>query len=205
MILHMLLKEIREELIEFGNHLLEEKLVHDMQGNISVMDTATGFIVITPSAIPYRLRKPEDICVLDTELNVIEGGKKPTSELALHTTLYRHRKDIKAIIHTHPIHTCVFAVAHEPIPQILSEVTMGFIGDVPLAPYAEPGTQKLADIVYKTMGENKVSCILAHHGLVTVSDNLSKSLQITLAIEDAANINIMVRSMGAKVHLINGA
>lgn len=197
----MLLKDIREEIVTLGNFLLDEKLVHDMQGNISYFDRESGMIAITPSAVPYRIRKAVDICVVDIEGNVLVGENRPTSEIALHTALYKKRSDIRAIIHTHPVHAGVFSITHEPIPQALTEVTMGFKGEVPVAPYACPGTQKLADLICRAM-KSKSACILANHGLVTVADTLGKAIQMTLAIEDEANMVIMARSMGAEIYPI---
>jgi L-ribulose-5-phosphate 4-epimerase len=198
----MLLEELRKQIVIFGNQLFDEKLVHDMQGNISIIDRASGLIAITPSAIPYRQRTAEDICVLDLNGKIIQGEKHPTSELALHLTLYRNRNDACSVIHTHPIHASVFAITQEMLPQVLPEVAMGFSGDIPVAQYAPPGTQKVADFACDAMKPDKTACLLANHGLVVVSKNVSEALHMTLAIVDAANMIIMARSMGSKVYLL---
>lgn len=198
----MLLQEIREAIVELGNQLLEEKLVHDQQGNISFYDREKGLMAITPSGIYYHVRKAEDICVMDLQGHILEGDKAPTSELALHTTLYRNRTDINAVIHTHPLHACVFSVLNEPIPQVLAEATMGFSGSVFLAPYAPPGTQKLADTVLMAMEPDKKACVLANHGLLTAADDLKKALQMSIAIEDAAYILLMSRIVGGNIHYL---
>jgi L-ribulose-5-phosphate 4-epimerase len=195
----MLLKEIREEIVELGIRMLEEKLVHDMQGNMSFYERGSGLIAVTPSAIPYKLRKAHDICVVDLQGNLIEGSRRPTSEIALHSVLYKSRADISAIVHPHPVHASVFAVIAEPIPQVLTEVTMGFKGDVPVAGYGRPGTLEVAKLTASAMAPNKRACLMANHGLVTAAENLGMAFHITLAVEDAANIVIMARSMKAKI------
>lgn len=198
----MLLQEIREAIVEIGHKLLEEKLAHDQQGNISLYDREKGLMAITPSGIDYQIRKAEDICVMDLQGNILEGEKAPTTELALHTILYRSRPDINAVIHTHPLHVCVFSVLGEPIPQVLAEATMGFSGSVPLAPYASPGTQKLADMALMAMEPDKKACILANHGLVTAAADLKKALQMSIAIEDAAYIVLMARMAGGDINYL---
>jgi len=200
--MQMLLQEMREAIVEFGNKLLEEKLVHDQQGNISLYDREKGLMAITPSGIDYHVRKAEDICVMDLQGNILEGDKAPTSELALHNTLYRNRPDINAVIHTHPLHVCVFSVLNEPIPQVLAEATMGFSGSVPLAPYASPGTQKLADMALIAMEPDKKACVLANHGLLTAAADLKKALHISIAIEDAAYIVLMSRIAGGNINYL---
>jgi len=69
----MLLKELRQQVLEFGCMMHDAKLVRDGQGNISVLDEESGYIVITPTTIPYGKRKIEDIGVVDRNRHLIDG------------------------------------------------------------------------------------------------------------------------------------
>lgn len=198
----MLLKQTRQSILETGLNLYKDRFIRDMQGNISVCDPKTGLIAITPSAIPYIKRRLEDICIIDINGKIIEGARKPTSELALHTEIYKSRKDCTAVIHTHPINSTVFAITHESIPCVLSEVAMGFAGDVPCAPYTKLGTPEVGEKVVKAMGISSMACIMANHGLVTIGSDLSNALHITYAVEDTAEIIIKARSMNSKIHTL---
>ena len=191
-------KQLKLQIIEIGLKLLDEGFVRDTQGNISIFSENDGMIVITPAGIPYRKRREEDILIVDITGRLVEGCRRPTSEIALHLELYKRRKDIRAVIHTHPIYCCVFSIIHEAIPQVMSEVTMGFNGWVPFAPYAKPGTQEVTELACKAMGEQHYACLLANHGLVTAGKNIEDVYRMTVAIEDAAHMIIMARSMGAK-------
>jgi len=194
----MLLQEIREKIVEIGNRMVEDGVAHGSQGNISCYDTESGLIAITPSAVPYRFRKPEDITVIDIDQKIIEGKWRPTSEIAVHMIFYRRRKDVKAVIHSHAPYSTVFGVINEPVPSILTEAALCLTGPIPVAPYFRPGTQEVAELTFKAMGENGAAGILAHHGLVTVAGNLDQAYDSTMAAETTARIVIMARSMGAK-------
>jgi L-ribulose-5-phosphate 4-epimerase len=193
------LEEQRQLIVEFGLQMLNDKLAHDGQGNISVYDRESGLIAITPSAIPYLDRKAEDICVVDIDGKVVEGHWKPTSEHALHYVFYRNRNDVNAVVHTHALNSTVFGIIGEEfLPVVLNEAAMGMGGPIPVAPYARPGTEELGEITCQAAGAG-VGAIMAHHGLVTVGDTLAHAYMSTQAIETTAKTIILARSMGAEV------
>lgn len=200
----MLLEEMRKKLVAIGDVLYKSGFVRDMQGNFSIYDKKSGLIVITPSQIPYSKHNANNMCVIDCDGNIIEGleGCKPTSEIALHTKIYKNIPGVYAVIHTHPIHVCAFSIAHEPIRQTLADVTLGFHGEVPIADYADPGTAAVADEALKVMKNGKNRCILAHHGLLVADTTLEKCLKSTFAIDDEAKTLLLARAAGMHVEYL---
>ncbi|MGE5678467.1 MAG: class II aldolase/adducin family protein, partial [Pseudomonadota bacterium] len=87
----MILKELRDKVIETALKARREKLIPLTMGNFSARDKATGLICITPSGMDYDLLKTDDIVVLDHEGNIAEGNRKPSIEAALHCAVYRRR------------------------------------------------------------------------------------------------------------------
>ena len=156
----------------------------------------TGLAAITPSAVPYDDRDIEDICVVDLEGSIVEGNWKTTSETPLHLIYYKKRPDITAVIHTHALKATVFSViGNEPMPMILNEAAMGIGGAVPIAPYARPGSEELAEVTYNAVGEG-FAAIMAHHGLITIGPTIELAFAATVAVETTADTIIMARSMG---------
>jgi len=201
----MLLKDLREQIVIIGNRIAADGLAHTGQGNISAMDPESGLIAITPSAIPYHLRTPEDIVVIDLNRKIVEGKWQPTSEIALHLRFYQTRPDVKAVIHTHAPYASVFGIVHEPIPMVLIESAAALSGPVPVAPYARPGSEEVAEVTQKAMGESGVACVMANHGLVTVGTNLEQAYGATLAAETSARLVILARAMGGQVKTLDEA
>lgn len=198
----MLLAGLREKVIEIGLQLLQDRLVHHGQGNISVIEREGGYIAITPSGMPYHKRQPEDICLIDIDQHIIEGRWRPTSEIALHMVFYRNRKDVNAVIHTHAPYATIYSIIGEKsLPMVLNESAMCLGGPLPVTPYGRPGTQELAQITYDSIG-NGLGAIMAHHGLVTIGATLERAYDATLAAEATAHAIIMARAIGATAHTL---
>ncbi len=195
----MLLKELREQVIETCLKMLADGVAFGTQGNVSTFDRERGLVVISPSALAYQTMKPEDVCVVDLEGKPVESKWKPTSELPLHLVFYNKRSDVGAVVHTHALYCTTFSVINEPVPMILNEAAMNLTGPIPIAPYERPGSKELAEVSLKAMGPNGIAVIMAHHGLVTVGANLAAAYESTLAAEMTAHTVILARSMGKEV------
>ena len=193
----------REKIIATGKKLLADGVIHDGQGNFSVFNRESGLVAITPSAVPYNERTPEDICVVDLDGNMIEGKWKSTSETFLHLIYYQKRTDVNAVIHTHALKSTVFGIiGKEPMPMVLNEASMGLGGSVPIAPYARPGTKELAEVTFNAVGDG-FAAIMAHHGLITMGDTIEHAYFGTLAAEATAEVLIMAHSMGARATIMD--
>ena len=100
----------KEKLLWAGQEMLRRGLTVETWGNLSLRDPETGLVYLTPSAMPYHTITEADVVVMDLSGRVVEGHRNPTIEKDLHLGLYRTHPEINAIIHTHPVHSKVFAV-----------------------------------------------------------------------------------------------
>lgn len=195
----MKLVEERKQILEVSRKLLAADVIRDGHGNFSIYDRESGLVAITPSAVPYDQRDVEDICIVDLDGNLVEGKWKSTWETSLHLIYYRNREDINAVVHTHAPKATVFGViGTEPMPMILNESAMGIGGPVPIAPYARPGTDELAEVTYRATGDG-FAAVMAHHGLITVGVNIDYAYIATMAVEATADTLIMARCLGREV------
>ena len=48
----MLLEELRQKVVEYGNKLISSGLTIGTAGNISMYDPESGYMVISPSGVP---------------------------------------------------------------------------------------------------------------------------------------------------------
>lgn len=76
----MLLQAIREELVEYGRHMLERGLTRNSGGYLSVYDRKENLIAITPSGLDYRATKPENIILATPEGVQVDGIGKVSTE-----------------------------------------------------------------------------------------------------------------------------
>ncbi|HLS53576.1 MAG TPA: class II aldolase/adducin family protein, partial [Tissierellaceae bacterium] len=96
----MILQELREELISIGIQLKEYGLITLTGGNVSGRDPKTGLVAITPSGMAYEALEAQDVVVVNLDGEIIDGERKPSSDLITHLQIYRAKEDINGIIHT---------------------------------------------------------------------------------------------------------
>jgi L-ribulose-5-phosphate 4-epimerase len=128
----MLLKNLREEVLEANLELVRRGLVLYTFGNASGVDRNQGLLVIKPSGVDYDELKPEHMVVTDLDGKVVEGTLRPSSDLDTHTLLYREFEQIGAVVHTHSEFATSFAQAGMPIPAFGTTHADYFYGPVPV-------------------------------------------------------------------------
>ena len=197
----------RRKICEIGRRLCELGLVVASDGNISARISADE-ILCTPTGISKGQMQPDDLCTLDLSGNQIGGTRRPSSESRLHLEIYRQRSDVTSVIHAHPPHATAFAITRQAIPAgILPEVEL-FLGEIPIAGYATPGTDALAESVVPFLDLSKV-VVLANHGTVSYEkgpdcvESLERSLWWTEILENYARVLLLSRSVGAPAYLTN--
>src|SRR5438045_9524203 len=112
----MLLKSLREEVLEANLELVRRGLVLYTFGNASGIDRGEGLVAIKPSGVPYDSMKPEDLVVVGLDGNIVEGILRPSSDLATHLILYRAFPAIGGIAHTHSRAATAWAQGGRAIP-----------------------------------------------------------------------------------------
>lgn len=193
----MLLEGERGEIVRFGRKLVSSRLTSGTGGNLSVMDREAGLVAISPSGMEYDETEAADVPVLDPDGVVVEGGRRPSSELGFHLALYRARPDIRAVVHTHSVYATTMACLQWEIPAV--HYLVAFSGHkVPLAPYATFGSPELADGVAKSIGSHN-AVLLANHGLVTVGPNLATAFAVAEEIELVARVYYQAKCVGEPV------
>lgn len=129
----MLLKELREEVLEANLELVRRGLVLYTFGNASGVDRQQGLVVIKPSGVDYDKLKPEHMVVTNLEGEIVEGNLRPSSDLDTHTLLYREFPTIGAVVHTHSDYATSFAQAGMAIPALGTTHADYFYGPVPVS------------------------------------------------------------------------
>lgn len=196
----MILDELRLELVFYAKKMYSSQLVQATQGNISIRDQASGLICVTPSGLDYDKLTAKDIVVVDENGTVVDGGRKPTTELPLHLLLLRKRKNIHCVMHTHSPYATVFGITYQPLPIVLAEAAMCLGGTIPVAPYQRSGTQAFAELIVHTLG-NGMAVIWGNHGSMVVGKNLPFTFSAAHALEDNAKMYLLAKQIGTPIPL----
>ena len=190
------MNDFRKLIVASGLRMYDMNLTVGTWGNISLRDTETGRIYLTPSGMNYHQCCSDDIVVCDASGAIIEGERVPTIEKDLHVGIYQKRPDVNAIVHTHPIYSLVFATLGEDIPLVIDEAAQ-LLGDtVRCAEYALPGTTELAENCLKALGDKSNACLLKSHGAVCVAGNMDMAFVIATVLEQTAQVYYMGRAIG---------
>lgn len=184
-------REAREAVVRYAPALAD--LTPGRTGNLSVRDGDA--IAVTPTGVPYDAFDAADVPVVSLDGEQLAGRMAPSSEVPMHTGIYRHDRP-GAIVHTHSPWATTMATLHQALPPVhYMIVTVG--REVPLADYAPFGTEELAANVVGAMAEaDSDAAILANHGLVVTGPDVATAVENTRHVEDLCRLYLRASSVG---------
>ena len=176
--------ELREAIIATARAMNDVGINRGTSGNVSAR-VAGGFLV-TPSAVPYAMTMPDDIVKVDDGGNS-SGRRHPSSEWRFHRDIYLRRPEVQAIVHTHSPFATTLACLDRGIPAFHYMIAVAGGSDIRCAPYATFGTQELSDHAVAAL-DGRRACLLAHHGMISVGDDLESALALAIEVESLAEM-----------------
>ncbi len=186
--------ELAQQVCEAGRELIKKGLVARSWGNISIRFDKKHML-ITPSGRTYEEMQPQDIVLVDLQSLKYEGELKPSSEYVLHAEIYKQRKEINAVIHTHQMNASTVAAARREVPPILDDMAQIIGPSVRVADYALPGTKKIVKATVKAL-KGRNAALLANHGAVCIGRNLEEAFIVSEILEKACKAFIEAEFLG---------
>jgi L-fuculose-phosphate aldolase len=184
----------RKAVIDAGKELVREGLVSRSWGNISVR-VDDDYMLITPSGRTYEDLKPEELVLMNFRTLKYEGTVKPSSEFLLHAEVYKQRKDIHAVIHTHQKNASTVAAARREIPPIIDDMAQIIGPSVRVTRYTVAGTKKFARGAVKAL-RGRQAALLANHGALCAGRSLQEAFTVSQILEKAAGAFIEASFLG---------
>jgi len=151
-------------------------------GNISVRHDAG--LLITPTSVPYETMRPEQIVYMELD-GSHDPAQRPSSEWRFHLDILRARPDTNAVVHAHPPYATTLAIMGLEIPPIHYMIACAGGDTIRCAPYATFGTQELSQHAVSAL-EDRLACLLEHHGMIAVGTSLSKAMWLAVEVETLA-------------------
>jgi L-fuculose-phosphate aldolase len=185
------LRAEREGVVVHARRMAADGLAVGTSGNLSAR--AGDLVAITPSGVPYDVLTPEDVVVVDLEGAPVEGRLRPSSEVPMHTAVYR-ATDAGAVVHTHPIHATALSTVCDELPPIHYMVVL-LGGPVRVAPYAPYGTEELARLGVEALA-GRSAVLLANHGATTYGDDLAQAYERSVLLEWLCRLWAQARALG---------
>ena len=186
--------ELRQEIADFSRLCYQKDYLAATDGNLSVR-LGDGNILCTPTRINKGFVRPEDSVVVDLDGELVRGHRKASSEIEMHTLIYRLRPDINAVVHCHPQAATAYAAAGIPLNKaLISEVVLA-LGCIPIADYGTPGTPELTEQLTPFVAHYD-ALLMANHGVVTYGVDLMDAYNRMDTVEHFAMISIYTRVLG---------
>ena len=168
-------------------------------GNISLR-VSDDIIVITPSATDKGRMKWSEVGLMNIFGENLTPDLKPSIEYEMHLSIYKKKKEVKAIVHAHPVFASAFTAMKCKINTNLTAEARAILGDPVLVPYALMGTADLASVAAENILHSDI-LILENHGILTTGSNLLQAFDKIEVLENAAKMTLIVQLTGKKSQL----
>jgi L-fuculose-phosphate aldolase len=189
------LPKVRAELVAASRKVAELGWVANHDGNLSVRLTGNR-LLITPTAYAKRDVDDASLIIVDLAGKVLEGRKKPFSELELHLAMYRARPDLEVVLHAHPPHATAFGLAGlELTPIAMPEIIVSLGERIPTLPRAMPKTPEAVSLVEQAAAQFD-AMLLTGNGALTGGVDLTQALLRMELVEHYAKILSIARTLG---------
>lgn len=173
-------------IVETAHELARKGFLMATGGNLSLRVKGQNAFAVTPSNYDYMKMTPDDVCVLDFDLNMLEGHLKPSVESAMHGAVYQVRGDVNAIIHTHQVYTSALTLIKSPIPALFDEQARFLGRSVEIIPYAPSGTGMLKNAVAKHVKNHNNAFMMQNHGALVFGHDMERAVHNVEILEKCA-------------------
>src|SRR5437763_3412424 len=148
----------RDEILQAIQRIYRYRMTTTSGGNLSIREE-NGDIWITPARLDKGSLRREDIVCVHAD-GTVQGSHRPSSELPFHQEIYRTRRDIRGIVHAHPVALVAFSLVHDGANTRLFHQAHHVCGMAGFAPYDLPGTAALG---LRVAGSITLRCDCALH------------------------------------------
>ncbi len=194
--------EMREEMVTVAKMMWDRRLTNAAGGNFAAR-VDDNRILITPSLMSERhhcVLKPEDILLIDYDMQILEGNGKLSREGLMHMLILKNFKEIGSTIHAHPFYCMPFVAQAKPIPNV-TEATMGR-GPVGCIEWTKAYTPELSQNVYQYFEDHRelavrkpIGVIMPLHGVVVSGPDIYMAYSMLERIETDAYCTIVAKDI----------
>jgi L-fuculose-phosphate aldolase len=187
---------LRRGIVETALEMERLGINQGTSGNVSAR--CREGLLVTPSGVPARELDAAGIVWLPLEVHeddAILRTHRPSSEWRFHRDILRARADTNAVVHTHSIAATALAIHGRDIPAVHYMVAAAGGVSIRCAPYAVFGSQQLSDYALDALRERR-ACLLAHHGVIALGDDLARALWLAHEVEVLAKQYLLASQLG---------
>lgn len=196
--------EVLSDLVT-ASHILYRKGVLDGFGHVSARcpDRPDTFL-ISRNLAPGLVRR-DDILRLDLDGNdVDQTGHRSFLERFIHASIYRHRPDVRAVVHSHTPSVLPFSISTSAVMRPVMHMS-GFLGSrVPVYDVRDHGHEgcdmlirnpAMGDELARSLGEENV-VLMRGHGMTVVADSIQLAVFRAIYTDVNARVQVTASTLG---------
>jgi len=177
---------IKQQIVDTCHKLVAKGYLMATGGNVSLRIPSQNAFAVTPTNYDYLKMTAEDVCVLDFDLEPLEGRLKPSVEASMHGAIYQARGDVNAIIHTHQVYASALTLIKAPIPALFDEQARFLGRSVEIIPYAPSGTGMLKNTIAKRVRNHNNAFMMQNHGALVFGHDMERAMHNVEILEKCA-------------------
>lgn len=195
----MLHEKLRQDLIDTARKMEQYNLIRMSGGNVAMR--VEDMILVTPTAMAYDMMIPEDIVVVDCEGRVIEGKRKPTSDLKAILYILNHMLEVNAVIHTHQPKAVALSLITDKLPLISTTMVDEVKDEVNVAPFTISSDEGMGiqTVEYATRA---LCVILKNHGIMAFGKDLEQALSAAIYLEESCEVYMSALATGKDITVL---
>lgn len=207
-----MLEQLKAEVLAANLALPAHGLVTFTWGNVSAVDATRALMVIKPSGVEYEVMTAQDMVVVEIATGaIVEGSKKPSSDMPTHLALYRRYPDIGGIVHTHSRHATIWAQAGLDLPAWGTTHADYFYGAIPCTRQMT-GNEIHGEYEYRTgeviietfekrdLNPLHIPAVLVHsHGPFTWGKDAADAVHNAVVLEECAYMGLFSRQLAPQL------
>jgi ribulose-5-phosphate 4-epimerase/fuculose-1-phosphate aldolase len=165
---------MHEELAQkltIGCRILAEQDIVDAFGHLSARLPGDDRLFLMNRGISPALVTPEDFIVLDLEGKVVHGDGLPNAEWPIHACIYRARRDVGSVLHSHQRLSRIFSLSRHKLRGLVMASVPEWQDGLPIYPGAGLiNSVERGDRLAQTLGAGSAALLRGHGDVVAARD-----------------------------------
>ena len=189
------LPKLKSQLVAASRRLHQMGWVANHEGNVSVRLKGER-VLMTPTAVSKIDVDESMLIITNMKGDVLEGRRKPFSELELHLAIYRARPEVDCVIHAHPVTATGWGLTGQELaPLAMPEVVVSLGDRIPTLPRAMPRSKEGVQNV-EAAAARYDALLINGNGVFTLGVDLEQALLRMELVEHVAKILGIARGLG---------
>lgn len=181
--------ELLRAQLAVATRMLVDVGILNYSGHLSTRVQGEELLYIQPVDDSRAALEPARVLLVDFDGGVVEGEGRPPSELAIHTEVYRARRDVSSVAHFHHDPTTMFTMVEgAPIVPVKNHAAR-WCGGVPVHPDpSHIATPEQGRALAATLGDKSAALLRGHGAIVVAEDVVALFADVVHFVENADSL-----------------